>query len=80
MHNLTHFTVEICVTPGSLNILETIRLEAIPNNRTKLSACLRFQNMRFLAKPMGDLAARFLETRIKRIDRLMNNEGLNTNE
>ena len=68
------------ISPGNLNVLETIRLEAVPNDQTRVSACLRFQNMRWLAKPMGLLAARFLESRISHIDRLVSNERLNNDE
>jgi hypothetical protein len=75
-----YFTVEMSVTPGGLKVLETIRLEPIPNDRTHVSAYLRFQNMRLLAKPMGLLAARFLETRIRRIDGLVSNKRPNKDE
>lgn len=75
-----YFTVEMHLTPGNLKVLETIRLEPIPNDRTRLSGYLRLQNMRFLAKPMGLLAARFLATRINHINRLVNNEGHNKDD
>lgn len=69
-----YFTVEMHVTPGNLKVLETVRLEGIPNERTRISTFLRFQNMRFVAKPIGYAAARFLEARIRHIGRLVNNE------
>jgi hypothetical protein len=72
-----YFTVEMRLSPGNLKVLETIRLETIPNDRTRVSAYLRFQNMRLLAKPMGHFVARFLEARIGRIDRLVSNERWN---
>lgn len=70
-----YFTVDMRLIPGNLKVLETIRLESIPNDRTRVSTYLRFQNMRLLAKPMGHLVARFLEARIGRINRLVSNEG-----
>jgi len=75
-----YFTVEMRVTPGNLTILETIRLEPIPNDRTRVLVYLRFQTLRGLAKPMGLFAGRFLEARIRRIDGLVSNERLNKDE
>lgn len=75
-----YFTVEMRVTPGNLTVLETIRLEPIPNDRTRVLVYLRFQTLRGLAKPMGLFAGRFLEARIRRIDGLVSNERLNKDE
>ncbi|MBI3152765.1 MAG: DUF2652 domain-containing protein, partial [Chloroflexi bacterium] len=72
-----YFTVEMRVTPGNLKVLETIHLETMSNDRTRVSAYLRLQNIRLLAKMLGPLTARFLEARIRRIDRLVSNERLN---
>jgi hypothetical protein len=58
------------VTPGGLKVLETIRLEEMSYDRTRIFTFLHFQNMRFLTKWMGNVAARFLEGRMKHIDRL----------
>lgn len=68
-----YFTVEIRVTPGNLRVLETVRLEEIPNDRTRISTFLHFQNMRFMAKLIGYGTARFLESRMKYIDYLTSN-------
>lgn len=75
-----YFTVEMRVTPGNLTVLETIRLEPIPNDRTRVLVYLRFQTLRWLAKPLGVFAARFLEARIRRIDRLVDDSRLNSDE
>jgi hypothetical protein len=74
-HPFEYFTVEMQVSPGNLNVLETIRMEEIPNNRSRLYGYLRFNNMRSRAKPLGYISARFLESRIRHIDRLVNNQG-----
>ena len=74
--------------PGTVNhcdhvvgmVVETIRLEPIPNERTRVLVYLRFQTLRWLAKPIGLFAARFLESRIRRINGLVSNERLNKDE
>jgi len=70
-----YFTVEMQVSPGNLSVFETIRMEGIPNNESRLYGYLRFNNMRSLAKPLGYISARFLESRIRHIGRLVNNQG-----
>lgn len=69
-----YFTVEMHVNPGNLKVLETIHLEEISNDRTRISTFLHIQNMRFMAKLMGNVAAQFLESRMKHIDYLASNE------
>lgn len=65
-----YFTVEMRITPGNLNVVETIRLESVSENQTRLSGFLRFQNKRELAPLMAPLTAQFLKGRMKRIGHL----------
>jgi hypothetical protein len=76
-HPFEYFTVEMRVTPGNMSMLETIRLELKPENRTLLSGFIRFQNVRGLARLIGPLTAVYLESRMKRISNLANHENGN---
>jgi hypothetical protein len=67
---IEYFTVEMHLIPGNLKVLETICLEEIPHDRTRISTFLHIQNMRFMSKLMGGVVARFLEARMKQVDHL----------
>jgi hypothetical protein len=55
-----YFTIEMRVTPGNLSVVETIRLESISENQTRLFGFIRFQNKRGLAPLMAPLTSQLL--------------------
>jgi uncharacterized protein YndB with AHSA1/START domain len=70
-----YYTVEMRITPGRFNVMQTTYLEAIPNGRTKVKVYYQLQNprLRWMARPFGHLLTWFLNLELKRLKRLLAN-------
>ena len=68
-----YYTVEMRVTPGGFNLMQTINLEANPNGRTDLNVYYRLQNpsLRWMAVPFCKFSAWFLSLEIRRLNRVL---------
>jgi len=70
-----YYTVEMRITPGRFNILQTTCLEALPNGKTGIQVYYQLQNpnMRWMAGAFSRFVAWFLKLELKRLNRLLAN-------
>jgi hypothetical protein len=69
-----YFTVELRLMPGSFKFLQTMQLEALPGNQTRLHLYLRLQDHRWLARPFCGLLAWFYNLELNQLNRLLSIE------
>jgi hypothetical protein len=70
-----YYTVEMRITPGRFNVLQTTYLEALPNGKTGVKVYYQLQNsgLRWIAGAFTGFVAWFLKFELKRLNRLLEN-------
>jgi len=70
-----YYTVEMRITPGRFNVLQTTYLEVLPEGRTKVSVYYQLQNpgLRWMARAFCKFVVWFLKLELKRLNRLLTN-------
>jgi hypothetical protein len=68
-----YYTVEMRITPGRFNVMQTSHLEATSDGGTKLKVYYRLQNsrMRWMARPFSRMLVWFLDLELKRLKRIL---------
>ena len=70
-----YYTVQMRITPGHLDVLQTTYLESLPDNKTKVKVYYQLQNpqLRWMARTFSKFSAWFLKIELKRLKRLLAN-------
>jgi len=70
-----YFTVNMRITPGRFDVLQTTKLEALPDGKTAVQFYYQLQNpdSRWLARPVCWVVAGFLALELRRLKRLLAN-------
>ena len=68
-----YYTVEMQITPGHFNLLQTTYLKALPDGKTEIEICYQLQNprLRWMAGAYSKFVAWFLKLELKRLKRLL---------
>jgi len=68
-----YYTVEMQITPGHFNLLQTTYLEALPDDRTEVQVYYQLQNprLRWIAGAFSRFVAWFLNIELKHLKRLL---------
>ena len=70
-----YYTVEMRITPGHFNVLQTTYLEALPNSKTRVKVYYQLQNpgLRWIAGTFSRFVAWVLKLELKRLNRVLEN-------
>jgi len=70
-----YYTVEMRITPGHFNVLQTTYLEALPNSKTRVQVYYQLQNpgLRWMAGAFSRFVAWVLKLELKRLNRVLEN-------
>lgn len=68
-----YYTVEMRITPGHFNVLQTTYLEALLEGKTEVNVCYQLQNpsLRWMARAFSRFMAWFFKLELKRLNRLL---------
>lgn len=70
-----YYTVDMRITPGRFNVLQTTHLEALPDDKTGIRVYYQLQNpgLRWTAGALTGFIAWFLKLELKRLKRVLEN-------